>query len=96
MVRKRYNRAHIMLCNKNNTSVGGLMKFIVKAFDQNGKEIKFENTVIGEGKEVTFETLEAAQAFIEGIRISLPCTFQYKVIQKKAKQERHTGPKLLQ
>lgn len=65
------------------------MKFIVKAFDLNGKEIKLENenTVIREGKEVTFETLEAAQAFIEGIRISLPCTFQYEVIQKEANQD---------
>lgn len=57
------------------------MKFIVKAFDLDGKEIEFENT-IGEGKEVTFENLKAAEAFIEGIKMSLPSTFQYRIIPK--------------
>jgi hypothetical protein len=63
------------------------MKFIVKAFDLDGKEIEFENTVIGEGKEVTFETFKAAEAFIEGIKISLPSTFAYRIIPNKADRD---------
>ena len=59
------------------------MKYIVKAFDLDGQEIEFENTVIGEEKEVSFENLKAAEAFIEGIKISLPSTFQYKIISKE-------------
>lgn len=59
------------------------MKFIVKAFDRDGQEFEFENTVIGEDKEVSFDNENAAKAFIEGIKISLPNTFQYKIIPKK-------------
>lgn len=59
------------------------MRFIVKAFDLDGREIGFENTVIGKDKEVSFDNEKAAQAFIEGIKISLPNTFQYKIIPKK-------------
>ena len=43
-------------------------KFIVKAFNPDGQEIEFENTVIGEEEEVSFENKKAAEAFIEGIR----------------------------
>lgn len=59
------------------------MKFIVKAFNRDGQEFDFENTVIGKENEVSFENEKAAQAFIEGIRISLPSTFQYKIIPKE-------------
>ncbi|MCM2535301.1 hypothetical protein NDK43_26860 [Neobacillus pocheonensis] len=59
------------------------MKFIVKAFERDGQEFDFENTFIGEENEVSFENEKAAQAFIEGIRISLPYTFQYKIILKE-------------
>jgi hypothetical protein len=59
------------------------MKFIVKAFDRDGQEFDFGNTVIGEENEVFFENEKAAQAFVEGIRISLPSTFQYKIISKE-------------
>lgn len=63
------------------------MKFIVKAFDQDGQEFNFENTVIGEKNEVSFENEKAAKAFIEGIRISFPSTFQYKIISKEDERE---------
>ena len=59
------------------------MKFIVKAFDRDGQEFEFENTVVGEDTEVSFDNEKAAKAFIEGIKISLPNTFQYKIIPKK-------------
>jgi hypothetical protein len=54
------------------------MKFIVKAFDLNGREIKFEKTVIHE-KEVIFDHSKAAEAFIKGIKNSFPSTFQYRI-----------------
>jgi hypothetical protein len=63
------------------------MKYIVKAFDCDGQEIEFESPVIGEEKEVTFENEKAAQAFIEGMRISLPPTFQYRIIPKEDVQK---------
>ncbi|KIL74198.1 hypothetical protein [Bacillus badius] len=59
------------------------MRFIVKAFDSEGSEMEFENTAIGEEKEVSFENEEAAKAFIEGIKISLPNTWQYRIIPKE-------------
>ncbi|MDQ0199942.1 hypothetical protein [Neobacillus ginsengisoli] len=59
------------------------MKFIVKAFDLDGQEFDFVNTVIGEENEVSFENEKAAQAFVEGIRISFPSAFQYKIISKE-------------
>jgi hypothetical protein len=62
------------------------MKFIVKAFDQDGQEIEFKHTIIGE-TEVIFENKKAAEAFIEGIRFSLPSTFHYKVIPKEDKKD---------
>lgn len=62
------------------------MKFIVKAFDRDGQEIEFKNTIIGE-KEVTFENEKAAEAFIEDISNSLPSTFHYRVISKEAGQD---------
>lgn len=43
--------------------------------------------VIGAKKEVTFETLKAAEAFIEGIKISLPSSFEYRIIPKEAEQD---------
>ena len=49
------------------------MKFIVKAFDQDGQEIEFKDTIIGE-TEVIFENVKAAESFIEGGRNSLPST----------------------
>lgn len=64
------------------TSVEELMKIIVKAFERDGQEFEFENKVIGDGNEVLNE--KAAAAFIEGIRISFPSTFQYRIIPKKA------------
>jgi hypothetical protein len=42
------------------------MKFIVKAFELDGQEMNFENTVIGEEKEISFENVKAAEAFIQG------------------------------
>jgi hypothetical protein len=59
------------------------MKFIVKAYGIDGQEIEFENTVIGEEKEISFESEKAAEAFIEGIKISLPSIFQYRIIPKE-------------
>jgi hypothetical protein len=43
-----------------------MMKFIVKAFELDGQEMNFENTVIGEEKEISFENVKAAEAFIQG------------------------------
>ncbi|MBT2728822.1 hypothetical protein J7E63_18045 [Bacillus sp. ISL-75] len=62
------------------------MKFMVKAFDRDGQEIEFKNTIIGE-KEVIFENEKAAEAFIEGIKNSLPSTFHYKVIPKEDEKD---------
>ncbi|MED3563166.1 hypothetical protein [Bacillus xiapuensis] len=62
------------------------MTFIVKVFDQDGQEIEFKNTIIDE-TEVTFENEKAAQAFIEGIRNSLPTTFHFRVIPKEAEKD---------
>ena len=45
------------------------MKFLVKAFDQDGQEVQFKKTSIWE-KEVIFENERAAEAFIEGIKNS--------------------------
>ncbi|OHR74755.1 hypothetical protein [Bacillus sp. UMB0893] len=59
------------------------MKYIVKVFDIKGQEMEFENTAIGEEKEISFENVKAAEAFIEGIKISLPSTWQYKIIPKE-------------
>ncbi len=55
------------------------MKFTVKAFDSQGAEYEFENMVTGEEKDITFEPKKAAEAFFEGIKISLANTFQYKI-----------------
>lgn len=63
------------------------MKFIVKAFDRDGQEIEFKNTFIGKEIEVTFENEKAAEAFIKGIRNSLPSTCQYRIIPKAAEQD---------
>ncbi|MBT2740695.1 hypothetical protein [Bacillus sp. ISL-77] len=63
------------------------MKFIVKAFDRDGQEIEFKNTFIGEETGVTFENEKAAEAFIKGIRNSLPSTYQYRIIPKAAEQD---------
>lgn len=62
--------------------MGGIkMKYIVKAFDSDGKEHGFLSTGMEEeGNEVSFDNKKAAEAFIEGIKISLPSTFQYKII----------------
>ena len=46
--------------------------------------MELEN-MIGEEKEVAFEDVKAAEAFIEGIKFSLPSTFQYKIIPKEEK-----------
>lgn len=62
------------------------MKFVVKAFDRDGQEIEFKNTIIGE-KEVTFENKKAAKAFIEGIKNCLPTTFHYRVIPKEVEKD---------
>ncbi|MGG1678113.1 hypothetical protein ACIFOT_20585 [Neobacillus sp. NRS-1170] len=62
------------------------MKFIVKAFDRNRQEIGFQNTIFGE-KEVTFEDEKAAEAFIVGIKNSLPPDFNYKIIPKEAPKD---------
>lgn len=59
------------------------MKYEVKAFDLDGSEYEFENTVIGKDSAVIFESEKAAEAFITGIRISLPNTFQYKIIPRE-------------
>lgn len=59
-----------------------MLKYIVKVFDIEGQEMEFENTAIGEEKEISFENVKAAEAFIEGIKISLPSTWQYKIIPK--------------
>lgn len=64
----------------------GDMKFIVRVFDQDGQEIEFKNTIIGE-TEVIFENEKAAEAFIEGIRNSFPSTYHYKIIPKEAKKD---------
>lgn len=63
------------------------MRFIVKAFDSDGSEMEFENTAIGEEKDVSFENEKAAEAFIEGIKISLPHTWQYRIIPKEDEGE---------
>ncbi|OHX41343.1 hypothetical protein BBV17_28515 [Cytobacillus oceanisediminis] len=63
------------------------MKFIVKAFSSDGQEMEFENTAIGEEKEISFENVKAAEAFIEGIKISLPNTWQYRIIPKEDEQK---------
>lgn len=60
-----------------------MLKYIVKVFDIKGQEMEFENTAIGEEKEISFENVKAAEAFIEGIKISLPSTWQYKIIPKE-------------
>jgi hypothetical protein len=59
------------------------MKFLVKVFDQDGQEVQLNKTIIGE-KEVIFENEKAAEAFIEGIKKSLPSTFHFRVIPKEA------------
>lgn len=63
------------------------MQFIVKTLDRDGKEIGFENTVIGEEKEVTFENLEAVLEFIEGIKFSFPSTYEYRIIPTGVEQK---------
>lgn len=63
------------------------MKFIVKAFNLEGEEMEFENIAIGEEKEISFENVKQAEVFIEGIRISLPDTWQYKIIPKEEEQK---------
>ncbi|MGM0878531.1 MAG: hypothetical protein ACQEWV_28510 [Bacillota bacterium] len=63
------------------------MKFIVKAYELDGQEMGFENTAIGEEKEISFENIKAAEAFIEGIKISLPDTWQYRIIPKENEQK---------
>ena len=61
------------------------MKFIVKVFDLNGQEMELEN-MIGEEKEVAFEDVKVAEAFIEGIKFkAYSLTFQYKIIPKEEK-----------
>lgn len=60
-----------------------MLKYIVKVFDLEGQEMEFENTAIGEEKEISFENVKAAEAFIEGIKISLPSTWQFKIIPKE-------------
>jgi hypothetical protein len=62
------------------------MKFLVKAFNQDGQEVQFKKTIIGE-KEVIFENEKAAEAFIEGIKNSLPSTFHYRVIPKETEKD---------
>lgn len=62
------------------------MKYIVKVFDLDGQEMEFKNTVIGEEKEVSFKNLKAAEAFIDGVKFSLPSTFQYRIIPMEVEQ----------
>lgn len=38
-------------------------------------------------KEISFENVKAAEAFIEGIKISLPDTWQYRIIPKENEQK---------
>ncbi|MFI9225257.1 hypothetical protein ACIGQ5_22465 [Peribacillus frigoritolerans] len=64
-----------------------MMKFIVKAFELDGKEMSFEGTAIGEEKEISFENVKAAEAFIEGIKISLPDTWSYRIIPSEDEQQ---------
>ena len=60
------------------------MKFIVKAFEEDGQEIPFKNII---GEEMIFENEKAAEAFIEGVRNSLPSTFHYRVIPLDAEKD---------
>lgn len=60
------------------------MKFIVKTFNIEVDEMEFLAT--GEEKEISFVYVKHA-AFIEGIRISIPDTWQYRIIPKEQKQK---------
>jgi hypothetical protein len=64
------------------------MLFMVKAFDSQGFEYEFENTAIGEETDITFKTKKAAEAFIEGIKLSAPNTLQYKIIPVKEGEQK--------
>lgn len=55
------------------------MKFKVKLFDAEGKELEIENKIIGD---LVFESKQAFDFFINAIRECLPPNFQYKVISK--------------
>jgi hypothetical protein len=57
-----------------------MMKFKVKMFNKEGKELKTENKIIGH---IIFESEQAIDFFINAIKNSLPLNFQYKVIPVK-------------
>jgi methyl coenzyme M reductase beta subunit len=56
------------------------MKFKVKIYDKEGKELEIENKVIGH---IVFESEEAIDFFINAIKSSLPVNFEYIVIPEK-------------
>ena len=61
------------------------MKFRMKLFDHNGKELEIENIVIGD---IKFESERAIEFFIKAIRNSLPPNFQFIVIPENQCDER--------
>jgi hypothetical protein len=55
------------------------MKFKVKIFDHEGKELEIENNVLGD---IKFESEREIDFFIKAIRNSLPPNYQFIVIPK--------------
>jgi hypothetical protein len=53
------------------------MKFKVKVFDVERKELEIENQVIGN---ILFESEKVVELFINAIKSSLPSNFRYKII----------------
>lgn len=56
------------------------MRFKIKLFDIEGKELELENKTIGD---ILFESEESVDFIINAIRKNLPPNFQYKMIPEK-------------
>lgn len=57
-----------------------MMKFKVKIYDKEGRDLEIENKVIDH---IIFESEQAIDFFINAIKGSLPVNFEYKVIPQK-------------
>jgi hypothetical protein len=66
------------------------MKFKLKIYDKEGKELEIENQVIGD---ILFESEQAINFFINAIKNSLPANFKYKVIPEKEANKNITALK---
>lgn len=72
-----------MFCENNLKKFGSEnLKYKIKLFDAEGHELNIENKVI---RDITFESEQAINKFINAIRGLLPSGFHYHVIPQKEK-----------